>query len=227
MPRQDIDMAPAYGEVNLTYNLTPKLFYAFSLIGYVDGMDNDNYCFAEITIPPEYENKFKGQSGIYTSIPYIAEFKLLKIRIRIERNNGGNEYLVNRLNNTTWFSVLTKDRSPIPISMFHTINDSHAFNLILDKGDLLLYSGYDTDFIIKYSLEQTKAFLLKASAGNIYQFPQTGVGLMYYLHGNLETSNLSYKLLQEFDNDNLIIKDAYMNSDTGELLLDVEEKEYG
>ncbi|MDC1812121.1 hypothetical protein POZ03_16805 [Bacteroides uniformis] len=227
MPRQDINMLPAYGEVNLTYNLTSKLFYDFSLIGYIEGMDNDNYCFAEITIPSEYENKFKDQSEIHTSIPYVAEFKLLKIRIRIERNNGNNEYLINRMNNTIWFSVLTKDKDPIPIPMFHTINDSHVFNLILYEGNILLYSGYDTDFIIKHSLEQTKAFLLKASAGNIYQFPQTGVGLMYYLHGNLETSNLSHKLLQEFENDNLIIKDAYMNSDTGELLLDVEEKEYG
>ncbi|MCY1134027.1 hypothetical protein OWT79_10495 [Bacteroides fragilis] len=223
MPRQDIYMNPIHGEVNLTYNLAPKMIYVFSLIGYIDGMDNDNYCFAEIIIPPEFEKKFKDQSEIHTSIPYIAESKLLKIRFRIERNNGENEYLINSLNNTIWFSVLAKGKKNIPISMFHTINESQVFNLILNKGELLLYSGYETDLIIKHSLEQTKAFLLKASAGNIYQFPQTGVGLMYYLHGNLETSNLSYKLLQEFQNDNLIIKDAYMDSNTGELLLDVEE----
>lgn len=227
MPRQDINMYPAYGEVSLTYNLTPKVFYDFSQIGYVRGMDNDNFHFAEITIPAEYEKKLKDNSEIHTSIPYIAEFKQLKIRFRIERNNGTNEYLINPLNNTIWFSVLTENKTPIPVSMFRTINESHIFNLILNEGDLLLFSGYETDFIIKHSLEQTKAFLLKATAGNIYQFPQVGVGLMYYLHSNLETSNLSRKLLQEFENDNLIIKDAYMDSNTGELLLDIEEKENG
>lgn len=225
--RQDINMIPVYGEINLTYNLASKRFYDFSFIGDIEGMDNDNYCYAEISVPPEFESKFINQSRLYTYIPYIAEFKQLKIRFLIEKNNDFPEYLINRQTNTIWFPVLTESRAPIPASKFCTINEKQTFNLILNEGALLLYSGYETDLTIKGSLEQTKTFLLKATAGNIYQFPKVGVGLTYYLHSNLEISDLSAKLLQEFENDKLIIRDAYMDSNTGELLLDVEEKNNG
>lgn len=222
--RQDINMTPIYGEINLTHNLTTKRFYNFSFIGDIEGMDNDNYCYAEISIPPEFKGKFINHCEIHTHIPYIAEFKQLKIRFHIEKNNDSTEYLINRYNNTIWFMVLTEGRISIPVSKFRTINEKYVFNLILHEGTLLLYSGYETDFSIKNSLEQTKTFLLKATAGNIYQFPKVGIGLTYYLHGNLEISDLAAKLLEEFENDKLIIKNAYMDSNTGELLLDVEEK---
>lgn len=87
-----------------------------------------------------------------------------------------------------------------------------------------MYSGNETDFVIKASLRQNEIFLLKAFAGNLYQFPTTGVGLIEYLHGNFENAGLAAKLQHEFDNDNMVIINAYMNSANGELHLEVREK---
>ena len=67
--------------------------------------------------------------------------------------------------------------------------------------------------------------MLKAAAGNLYQHPNTGVGLIDFLHSNLENNGLAAKLQSEFQNDRMIIRNAYMDSATGELLLETEEKE--
>lgn len=227
MPRQDISIDPAYGELSLTLNLTSKRFYDFSFLGSLNGMDNDSYCYAEINVPQNFRNNLKDDYEIRTIIPYIAEYKQLRIRVGIPKGDGSKEYLINQYDNTIWFLVKASDKSSLPISQYRILNEENIYNLVLKDGCLLLFSGNETDLIIKPSLEQNKILLLKASAGNIYQYPQIGVGLMYYLHSNLETSDLSRKLLREFENDQLIIKDAYMNSDTGELYLDVEEKNNG
>ena len=51
------------------------------------------------------------------------------------------------------------------------------------------------------------------------------MGLIDFLHGNFETTGLAARLQREFENDRMIINNAYMDSETGELLLDVTEKE--
>ena len=88
-----------------------------------------------------------------------------------------------------------------------------------------MYSGSETDFEIGAAKAQNETFLLKASAGNLYQHPTTGVGLVDYLHSSLENNGLAAKLQSEFLSDKVIIKNAYMDSVTGELLLETEEKE--
>ena len=75
------------------------------------------------------------------------------------------------------------------------------------------------------ALRQNEMFLLKAASGNLYQYPTTGVGLIDFLHGNFENSGLAAKLQSEFENDRMTINEAYMNSQTGELLLDVTESD--
>ena len=65
-------------------------------------------------------------------------------------------------------------------------------------------------------------FLLKAFPGNLYQHPTTGVGLIDFLHGNFENNNLAARLQAEFKGDNMVIINAYMDSATGELLLETE-----
>ena len=72
---------------------------------------------------------------------------------------------------------------------------------------------------------QNEVFLLKAFPGNLYQHPTTGVGLIDFLHGNFENNNLAARLQSEFKGDNMVIINAYMDSVTGELLLETEEKE--
>lgn len=220
-------MDASYGEVNLTDNLTDKRIYPFKFMGDVDGMDSVNYCYGEISVPAGFATGYKDSGGIHVRIPYTPQYKSLRIRFLLEKNDGNQSFLRNPVDNGIWFTVLSPDMGTVYLSAFRAVNSANNFNLIMREGALLLFSADETDFIIKPSLEQTKIFLLKASAGNLYQHMTTGVGLIRYLHGNFENSNLASKLQQEFLADGMIIKNAYMDSQTGELLLDVEEKQTG
>lgn len=227
MSRQDIHVNATYGEVNITDNLTNKVFYLFQLVDDVSDMDNTQYCFAEIAVPPDFEQRYKDNNGIHINIPYYPIFKEVYIRFRIDSGDGGIEYLINKTNNRQWFYVYRmKDgyAESIKLSEFRLFNENGNYNLILKDGCLVLHSGNETDFIIKASLKQNEIFLLKAFAGNLYQYPTTGVGLIEYLHGNFENAGLAAKLQQEFENDNMVIVNAYMNSENGELHMEVREK---
>ena len=149
------------------------------------------------------------------------------IRFKLENGNGVDEFMINRTDNKIWFPVyiLHEDEEvPIKLSEFRKYNENDYYNLLMKNGKLELYSADETDFQIKASLQQNEIFLLKAMAGNIYQYPKTGVGLIEFLHGNFENSGLAQKLQSEFEADNMIINNAFMDSATGELLLDVTEK---
>lgn len=87
MARQDINVDAVYGELNTTDNLTSKTIYSFIFLGEVDGKNNDDYCYAEITVPPNFEMRYKDDNGIHVKIPYTPEFKELMVRLRIEDGN--------------------------------------------------------------------------------------------------------------------------------------------
>ena len=228
MVRQDIQADPVYGDLETTDNLTNKVIRDFYLLEDVQGEDSENYRYGEITVPAGFESKLSEGNGIHVQIPYFPIFKELKIRFSVETGNGSPEYLLNPADNRIWFPVFlageTEEILPVRLSEFHELNENGIFCLVIQNGYLLLFSGEETDLEIKPSLAQNEIFLLKAMEGNLYQHPATGVGLAEFLHGNFENNGLAQKLQKEFENDNMIINAAYMDSETGELYLDVKEK---
>jgi hypothetical protein len=228
MARQDIQADPVYGDLETTDKLAGKAVHDFLLLENPAGEDSENYCYGEISVPSGFESKFDAGDSIYVQIPYIPVFKELRIRFSIETGNGSTEYLLNRTDNRIWFPVFLAGETggilPVCLSGFHELNENGIFCLLPQNGYLLLFSGDETDLEIRPALAQNEVFLLKAMAGNLYQHPATGVGLVEFLHGNFENSKLAQKLQQEFEDDNMIINSAYMDSITGELLLDVKEK---
>lgn len=221
-------MDATYGEVNTTDNLTGKVIYDFSFLGYLDGANNDHYAYGEIAVSQGFESRYSDDSGIHVAIPYTPSFKQLIVRFRIDTPGGDTEYLINPADNRNWFNIYSENEqgeiSQIRLSEYMWLNGEGNYNLLLRHGYLVIYSGDDTDFVFQPALRQNEVFLLKAGAGNLYQHPTIGVGLIDYLHGNFENTGLAEKLQSEFVNDKMIINDAYMNSETGELLLDVTEK---
>jgi len=227
MARQDIYVDAVYGEVETTDNLTNKTIYEFRYPDRIPGLDNDNFTYGEIVVPSNFESRYQDKNGIRVHIPYTPVYKRLMIRFLLDSGTEREEHLINRSNNSIWFPVFITEeetKKVICLSSFQTINDKGNYNLILRNGYLELFSADETDFQIKASLGQNEIFLLKAMPGNLYQYPQTGVGLIQYLHGNFENSGLAQKLQSEFEGDNMVINNAYMDSETGELLLDVTEK---
>jgi hypothetical protein len=128
------------------------------------------------------------------------------------------------LSGTSGFSGFT-GTADIALAAFFSLNEKGVYNLLSRDGYLAVYSGSETDFEIGAAKAQNETFLLKASAGNLYQHSTTGVGLVDYLHSSLENNGLAAKLQSEFLSDKVVIKNAYMDSATGELLLETEEKE--
>lgn len=229
MARQDILMDAKYGEVETTDNLTGKTIYSFRMLDDAEGPDSDNCCYGEISVPAGFIRSYRDEKGIHLHIPYSAIFKKLIVRLRQETGSGSVEYVVNEFDNGIWFPVCREaedgTRTDVRLSELMAYNADCNFNLLLRDGYLALYSGAETDLSIGLSKAQNEVFLLKAAAGNLYQNPTTGVGLIDYLHSNLENNGLAAKLQSEFTADNMVIKNAYMDSATGELLLEVEEKE--
>lgn len=221
-------MDASRGEVVTTDNIVSKTFCPFTLLEAQPEMDNDRCLFAEIDLPPVLASRCKVGMEIHVRIPYISDTRWVYVRLRIDGGNGMPEYWLNPTDNTMWFSVLSQNDMwglmPAQMADFRRINSAGVFKLVIENGILMLYSGEETDLMIRPALGQNEMFLLKAYAGNLYQFPTTGVGLVEYLHGNFKNSGLAAKLQSEFTQDSMIIHNAYMDSATGELYLDVTEK---
>lgn len=227
MARQDIHVDAVYGEVNTSGNLTNKVIYDFLLLGEMYGLDNERCLYAEISVPSDFEKRYSDKNGIHINIPYTPSYKELMIRFCFQNGDGQPEYMLNKSDNKQWFKVYAiTDNSitPVRLSELQQLNEEGNFNLIFQDSSLIIYSGDETDFQIKAAKGQNEVFLLKAMAGNLYQYPTTGVGLIEFLHGNFENSGLAEKLQSEFENDKMVINNAYMDSETGELFLEVEEK---
>lgn len=222
-------MNARYGEVNVTDNLTGKAIYPFTLLD-ADGMpDPDTCCYGEVMVLSGIERLYRDETGIHVHIPYQPVYQKLVIRLRKDSGTENPEYVLNPSDNRVWFPVYVEkadgEYTAVRLSELPEYNADGHFNLLLRDSYLALYSGAETDFQFRASKVQNEMFLLKAAAGNLYQYPSTGVGLIDYLHSNLENNGLAAKLQSEFTNDKMIIKNAYMDSVTGELLLEVEEKE--
>jgi hypothetical protein len=229
MSRQDISMDAKYGEVKVTDNLTGKAIYPFTLLDSNGMPAPDGCCYGEVTVPSGIERLYRDEMGIHVHVPYQPIYKKLVIRLRKDSGTEKPEYVLNPSDNRVWFPVYIERadgvHTAVCLSELPEYNAEGNFNLLLRDSYLTLYSGAETDFQIRASKVQNEMFLLKATAGNLYQYPNTGVGLIDYLHSNLENNGLAAKLQSEFTNDKMIIKNAYMDSATGELLLEVEEKE--
>lgn len=224
MARQDIQINTDYGELETTDNIAGKTFYDFVLLRSVDGQDNDNFCYGEIMIPRGYEQRIKDGFQAYIRLLYTPISKELRVRLRVDTDNGEVEYVLNRTTNSPWYGVVLSEGNTIRVSEYRILGSGDVYRLRLQDGIFEIYSGHETDLLIQASLSQNQNFLLKASAGTLYQYPLTGVGLIDFLHGNFENSGLAAKLQKEFEADNMIVINAYMNSQTGELLLEVKEK---
>ena len=221
-------MDAEYGEVETSGHVAGKSFHDFRLLDAVTGADNDTFRYGEITVPVGFVYTYSDGKGFHVRIPYTPDVRRLMVRFVIESGSGGTGYLKNPATGKFWFPVLAETdtgTADITLSAFFGLDGNGIYRLLPRDGYLAVYSGEDTDFEIGAAKTQNGTFLLKAAAGNLYQHPTTGVGLIDYLHSSLENNGLAAKLQSEFLSDKVIIKNAYMDSVTGELLLETMEKE--
>lgn len=227
MARQDIAIDVNYGELETTDNIAGKALYPFTLLESPAELDNEHYAYGEILVPEGFERRYAAHAGFHTLIPYTPVYKELRVRLRCE---GGRDeaFIRNPLDGSIWHLVaLESYEGPLAVllSAYRKVNAAGRYHLLPCAGYLALYSGAETDARIRPALAQNERLLLKASAGNLYQHPTTGVALIDFLHGNFENTGLAERLQKEFTDDGMIIHNASMNSLTGELMLEVTEKD--
>lgn len=218
-------MDATLGELDTTDSLSGKTFHAVKMLGELaPGVLSGELVLAR--------NFLQGKSTpvqIPVHIPYSPYEGPLRLRLLQSQGYEHPEYMVNPVDNSIWFPVVLEhpDATTTPLCMcrYGQLNAVGRFTLVLREGFLSLWSAAQTDMQITASLHQNEVFLLKAFPGNLYQHPTTGVGLIEFLHGNFENSGLAARLQKEFANDNMTVNNAYMDSLSGELLLDVTEKE--
>ncbi len=81
-------MDASRGEVETTDNIVNKTMCPFTLLGPQEGQDNDNWLFAEVELSPALASRAKDAAQIHVRIPYIADTRMLKIRLRTGGGNG-------------------------------------------------------------------------------------------------------------------------------------------
>ena len=165
-------MDAEYGEVETSGNIAGKSFYDFRLLDAVAGADNDTFRYGEITVPVGFVYTYNDGKGFHVRIPYTPDMRRLTVRLVMESGSGGTEYLRNPATGKHWFPVVAETEAgtaDIALAAFFSLNEKGVYNLLSRDGYLAVYSGSETDFEIGAAKAQNETFLLKASAGNLYQ----------------------------------------------------------
>lgn len=216
MARQDICMDTDCGEITTSGNLNSKIFLPFKFLGSIESLGDDACVYGEITVPLSFV--FSDGVTVCVKIPYIAAYKKLMVRFRIDNYTDDMiEHVINRTNNHVWFQV-----GNVKASEFVDFDNQFNFCLVCNNWALDIFSAKDTDLILSESLQQNKVFMLKCFPGNMYRHPTTGVGLVDYICGNIEGSDLATKIQTEFANDKVTVNNASITDD-GVLYLDIIE----
>ena len=86
--------------------------------------------------------------------------------------------------------------------------------------DIEIYNG---DFKISESSQQETDIILNISQGNLFQFPQCGVGLINYLASNVNPIKLETLIANQLSTDGFIIQKIDVNnSDIKNITINIE-----
>lgn len=224
MARYDIAVDTNYGDIELPRSSASRYITSIKLLGAQDGLDNDHFCYAEVLLPKFRSLSYSVGDTILVQGQYNAVDKPVKVRFLLDNDNeAGKEYVINKYDNSIWFQASSPDNNLINFCMLTTINEESLFELVFTENGVVIYSGYETDMKISPSLSQNKNLLLMTRMGSCHKHPLTGVGLVDYLNSNMKDARLADKLQSEFLNDGMVVVDAAINTETGELDLIVEE----
>ena len=121
MARQDIQIDTNFGELETAENIVGKSYYDFVLLGRVDGLDNDNFCYGEILIPKGFEKRVKDGFQVHIRLPYKPLNKELQVRLRMDVENSQPEYILNQTTNRPWYRVVLPDNNMIRVAQYRTL----------------------------------------------------------------------------------------------------------
>lgn len=187
--------------------------------------EGDLNLMGQLTLSANYDTNKLATMGVRVSIPYTPIYKPIKLRIVRDFGEDNQRAIINPLNNTEWFDLYTKlyGRDIIKIYASQLLMISYEGYLIQVKdGIAYLWSHSNFDVKSINANFQNRNLLLKCVPSNCYRYPTSGVGLVRYLHSNLNRSGLADRLQSEFEADKVTVNNAAFNSYTGDLELDLD-----
>nr|DAP24441.1 MAG TPA: hypothetical protein [Caudoviricetes sp.] len=220
--RKDIQININTGDIVIE----PQNSITTRLFKWVDNpLGLSRYIYGEITVPwylPESQIK---SNGLCIVIPYTPMYKEFYIRVKRLYADQSYSFIVNPVDGTEWFLARTglygKEKKNVYASQLITISENNFF--ISFNGKYVdIYSGNETDVNIIKANQQNSNLLLKCIPTNNYRYPLSGVGLIQWLHSNINYTDLSYVIKKEFEADRVNVKGAEFDTETKQLYLDLD-----
>lgn len=224
--RKDIEIHIATGDV--TFNSQNKIrLRTFRWVNATTELSR--YIYGEVDVPYSLSEKTILAQGIYFTIPYTPCYSEFKIRIRRILDDGSFEYVANPVDGSFWFVVQSGvyggEMKNVYASTLPMISES-SFFVDFKDGVVQLYAGTQSDFNIIKANRQNANCLLACFPGTLYRYPLTGVGLARWINStNVQGTNLTKIIQDEFEADGATIRNASFNYDTKQLELEVDVKE--
>jgi len=186
------------------------------------------YIYGEITIPAVFTENLIKNEGFYIQIPYTPKYKEFMVRIKREYTSEDYSYIQNPVDGSNWFLVKVGmyggELENAFASQLRLISNSDYY-CAFNGGIIQIYSAKESDFNIVICQRQNANMLLACVPTNNYRYPISGVGLIRWTNGNMSKVSLADRIMSEFNDDGVIVKNAAYDYDTKQMSLDLKEME--
>lgn len=222
--RRDIHIDTTTGDVVLQDRNKNTITHPFKWIG-----ESDVYVYGQVIIPSISDLNEVYEHGVKVEIPYTPIYKPIQLTFVQAVDGVVTRTLTNPVNLSTYFDVYAhllgkEEDAHIKASQLLMINNDGNYIVQLEKngGNVFMWSGALSDLEVADANIQNRNLMLMCVPSNNYRYPTSGVGLVRYLHGNLDQTDLANRLDSEFKADKVSVNNASFDSYTGDIDLDLD-----
>lgn len=212
--RKDIEIHINTGDLSFTHGKLP-VKYEFQWVDNPGSLTR--YIYGEIIVPSSLTANYILEEGINVDIPYTPIYKEFYVRIKRRVDDSNYSYVQNPIDGTEWFLVQAGLYGKACRNIFAselTLISLRGYYFKHADGIMRLYACGRTDFNIVPALRQNTNMMLSCVPTNNYRYPLTGVGLIKYTKGNLDSSDLADILQKQFTADGTPVISAQYNYET-------------
>lgn len=224
--RRDIHINTNTGDVVLQDRNSDMDVRPFEWLG-----EGDVYAYGQVTIPSIYDLDDIYLHGVRVEIPYTPIYKPIQLSFVQAVDGIVTRTLTNPVNLGTRFDVYAnlfgkQQSTVIKASQLMMVGwGSYIVQILENSGIAMIWSGELSDLEVIDANIQNRNLLLKCVPSNCYRYPTSGIGLVRYLHGNLDQTDLANRLDSEFQADKVAVNNAAFDSYTGDIDLDLDFSE--
>ena len=222
--RRDIHIDTTTGDVVLQDRNKNTITHPFKWIG-----ESDAYVYGQVIVPSISDLNEVYEHGVKVEIPYTPIYKPIQLTFVQAVDGVVTRTLTNPVNLSTYFYVYAhllgkEEDAHIKASQLLMINNDGNYIVQLEKngGNVFMWSGALSDLEVADANIQNRNLMLMCVPSNNYRYPTSGVGLVRYLHGNLDQTDLANRLDSEFKADKVSVNNASFDSYTGDIDLDLD-----